>query len=101
MFGVNIADQPWVDSRCTPGSLATWAERLSLTGKHERVTNRSYVFSTGWSGPFRPIYEKVRAQGGWRTYEFACGHDVMVDMPQETADVLEGSASNSVNLAEA
>ena len=93
VFGVNSADQAWVNSRCTPGSLATWSERLSLTGSHKPITNRSYVLATGWSGPFRPIYEQVRAQGGWRTYEFDCGHDVMIDMPRETADVLEASAT--------
>ena len=92
IFGVNSTDQAWVDSRCTPGSLATWSERLPLTGRHKSITDRSYVFATGWNGPFRPTYERVRAQGGWQTYEFDCGHDVMVDMPQETADVLEASA---------
>jgi pimeloyl-ACP methyl ester carboxylesterase len=95
VFGVNPADQAWVDSRCTPGSLATWSERLTLTGRHKQVSDRSYVFATRWNGPFRPIYEQVQAQGGWRTYEFECGHDVMIDMPLETADVLEASASLS------
>ncbi len=81
VFGVNSADQAWVDQRCTPGSLATFAERLALTGRHKLITNRSYVYATGWDGPFRPIYDRVRADGGWRTYEFDCGHDVMIDMP--------------------
>lgn len=53
------------------------------------ITNRLYVFAAGWNGPFRPIYDRVREDSGWRTYSLACGHDVMVDMPQETADVLE------------
>ena len=92
VFGVNSADQAWVDQRCTPGSLATWSERLSLTGRHELITNRSYVLATGWNGSFRPIYDRVRAQGGWRTYELDCGHDVMIDMPRQTADILELSA---------
>jgi len=91
VFGVNPADQAWVDSRCTPGSLACWTERLPLTGRHALVSSRSYVFATGWSGPFRPIYERVLAAGPgqWETFEFDCGHDVMIDMPQETADVIE------------
>ncbi|MCX2861980.1 alpha/beta hydrolase [Paucibacter sp. PLA-PC-4] len=92
VFGVNAADQAWVDSRCTPGSLACWTERLQLTGNHAHVTNRSYVFAAGWTGPFRPIYERVVAEGGWRTFELDCGHDVMVDMPQETADIIESAA---------
>jgi hypothetical protein len=93
VFGINSADQAWVDSRCTPGSLATWSERLSLSGRHKLITNRSYVLATGWNGPSRPIYDQIRADGGWRTYEFDCGHDVMIDMPQQTADVLELSAN--------
>ncbi len=93
VFGVNRADQAWVDSRCTPGSLATSLERLSLTGRHKLITNRSYVLATGWNGPFRPVYDRVCAEGGWRTYEFDCGHDVMIDMPQQTADILELAAT--------
>ena len=93
VFGVNSADQAWVDSRCTPGSLATWSERLSLTGRHKLITNRSYVLATGWNGPFRPVYDRVRAEGSWRTYEFDCGHDVMIDMPQQTVDILELAAT--------
>jgi pimeloyl-ACP methyl ester carboxylesterase len=92
VFGVNPKDQAWVNSRTTPGSLACWAERLPLTGHHELVTNRSYVFATGWSGPFTPFYDRARAED-WRTYEFDCGHDVMIDMPQETADVIARAAS--------
>lgn len=94
VFGVNPEDQAWVNSRTTPGSLACWAERLTLTGRHELVANRSYVLATGWNGPFTPFYERARADG-WQTYEFDCGHDVMIDMPQETADVIEQAASAS------
>ena len=101
VFGVNSVDQAWVDSRCTPGSLATWSERLSLTGRHKLITNRSYVLATGGNGPFKPVYDRVRAEGGWRTYEFDCGHDVMVDMPQQTVDILELAATSDVRLGSA
>lgn len=46
VFGVNQDDQAWVDSRCSPGPLATWAERQRLTGRHLEITNRSYIFAT-------------------------------------------------------
>jgi pimeloyl-ACP methyl ester carboxylesterase len=99
VFGVNLGDQAWVDSRTTPGSLATWAERLPLTGRHELVTNRSYVLATGWNGPFKPFYDRACAESNWRTYEFDCGHDVMIDMPQETADVIERAAFATCDVA--
>lgn len=97
VFGVNPEDQAWVNSRTTPGSLACWSERLSLTGRHELVTHRSYVFATGWNGPFKPFYDRARARGWW-TYEFACGHDVMIDMPHETADVVERTTIATRNV---
>ena len=56
------------------------------------MTRRSYVFATGWNTSFRPTYDAVRAQGHWATSEFDCGHDVMVDKPQETAEALLAAA---------
>ena len=92
VFGGNDADQAWVDRLCTPQPFATFAERLSLTGQHEEVARRSYVYATEWNTSFEPTYDAVRAQGGWTTFEFDCGHDVMVDRPRETADALLASA---------
>ncbi len=89
-FGVNAADRPWVDSLCTPQSFATLAERLTLTGRHREITSRGYVLATGWQGsPFPAIYDRISQQPGWRLKQFDCGHDVMLDMPQETAALLE------------
>ena len=93
VFGVNAADQAWVDRLCTPQPFATFAERLSLTGRHEEVALRSYVFATGWNTSFEKTYAAVRAQGGWKTSEFDCGHDVMIDQPRETADALLAAAA--------
>ncbi len=93
LFGVNLADQDWVDRLCTPQPFATFAERLALSGRHAGIANRSYVFATGWDGPFRPTYDRVRAQGGWTTSELGCGHDVMIDRPRDTADLLLAAAA--------
>ena len=101
VFGVNPADQAWVDRRCTPGSLATWAERLSLTGCHLLVADRWYVLATGWDGPFRQIFDRIRAAGGWHTVEFDCGHDLMIDMPRETADLLERASAGHARVPSA
>jgi len=97
VFGVNPDDQAWVNSRTTSGSLACWTERLRLTGRHESVTNRSYVLATGWTGPFTKFYDRACAEN-WRTYAFDCGHDVMIDMPQDTADVIEQAASPGATI---
>lgn len=93
VFGVNAADRAWVDRLCTPQPFATFAERLSLTGRHEEIARRAYVFAKGWTTPFGPTFETVRARGRWMTYEFDGGHDVMIDQPRETADVLLAAAA--------
>lgn len=93
-FGVNEADRAWVDRLCTPQPLAALAERIALTGGYRSVTRKTYVHATGWSpSPFTPIYEAVAAEPGWRLHELPCGHDTMVDMPGETADILLEAAA--------
>jgi hypothetical protein len=92
-FGVNAADRAWVDGKCTPQPLATFTERLRLTGAHERVARRTYVYAAGWSGsPFAPYYERLKDDPRWRCHRLPCGHDLMIDMPVETADIIEGAA---------
>jgi hypothetical protein len=29
---------------------------------------------------------------GWRAYQVACGHDVMIDMPERLAEILQDVA---------
>ena len=92
-FGVNAADQAWVDSLLTPQPFATLAERLTLTGGGRQIVNRHYVFATGWAGlSFRPTYDRLRGHRDWRTYEVAGGHDLMIDKPGEVADILEAAS---------
>lgn len=93
LFGVNEADQAWVDGNCTRHPFATFTERLSLTGDFEEITNKTYVCATQWNpSPFKPIFDQIKQQPGWTLHEFDCGHDVMVDKPAETARILLDAA---------
>lgn len=93
-FGVNEADRAWVDRMCIPQPLAALAERIALTGAYRSVTNKTYVRATGWSpSPFTPVYEAVASEPGWRLHDLPCGHDTMVDMPAEAAEILLGAAA--------
>jgi hypothetical protein len=88
MFQVNEADREWVDSLCTPHPLHTLTQRLRLTGGLDRITRRTYVLAA--SGPpfFKAFRDSVAGDPRWRTDELACGHDVMIDLPAETAAIL-------------
>jgi pimeloyl-ACP methyl ester carboxylesterase len=89
-FHVNEADRAWVDSLCTPHPFATLSQRLKLTGGIERINTKAYVLATGRVGSFNRFRDSVATDPHWRTYELPCGHDVMIDLPAETAAILTG-----------
>jgi pimeloyl-ACP methyl ester carboxylesterase len=89
VFRVNETDRAWVNSQCTPQPLATFEQRLHLTGGIDDIADITYVRATGFEegSPFPPFLEKARAKG-WKTIEIDCGHDVMLDRPQELSRLL-------------
>jgi hypothetical protein len=38
--------------------------------------------------PFKPFYESA-VTAGWSAHALACGHHVMLDEPEKTAELLE------------
>jgi pimeloyl-ACP methyl ester carboxylesterase len=89
-FGVNAADSATVDALATPHPIGCFTEKLKLSGAHRSVKKRLYVHATVLprESPFRVFYERANANG-WSVHALACGHDVMLDMPEETAQLLE------------
>ena len=89
VFNVNAADREWVDRQSTLHPLATMQQRLRLTGGLQKIKNITYILATGWNGPspFPPFYEKAKAKG-WKTRSLSCGHDVMLDLPEELTTIL-------------
>ena len=82
-FHVNAQDLDWVNWQCTMQPLATFQQPLRLTGKIDPIKNVTFILAAGWSpSPFQPFYEQAKAKG-WRTAAMACGHDVMLDRPDE------------------
>ncbi len=95
VFGVNDQDRDWVNSQCTPQPLATFQQRLRLTGALSAIKDNTYILASGWTGsPFGPSYEQAKADG-WATLEMPCGHDVMLDMPNELTAALVSIAERA------
>jgi hypothetical protein len=87
-FNVNSKDAAWVDRQCTMQPLATFQQPLRLTGKLDAVKNVTFIRATGYDeSPFTPSYQRAKSKG-WKTLTMACGHDVMLDMPQELTQYL-------------
>ena len=93
-FNVNAADAARVDRLATPFPMAAMAERLMLTGAHASVPSHVYVHGTVLprESPFKPFYDRVKADPAWSAHALACGHHVMLDMPEKTAEILEQAA---------
>lgn len=86
-FGVNANDAAWADAQCTMHPLACFQQPLRLSGKIEAVKDVTYILATSYNdSPFLPSYERAKARG-WKTLSLACGHDVMLDMPEELAAI--------------
>ena len=85
-FGVNAADLAWVDRQCTMQSIATFQQPLVL--QTEPSIPSLHVLATGWShSPFPLFHERAKAKG-WQTLSIDCGHDVMLDKPEELVRIL-------------
>jgi pimeloyl-ACP methyl ester carboxylesterase len=88
-FHVNEKDRAWVDGRCTPQPLKCFLQRLTLTRARERIARKVYIRATGYpSEPFDRAMASARAKG-WQVHELACGHDVMLDQPEQLAEILQ------------
>ena len=49
-----------------------------------------HILATGWdNSPFSASHERAKANG-WKTRTVACGHDVMLDRPDELTELLLG-----------
>ena len=63
---------------------------MRLAGGIARIERIAYLYASGWAGghsPFRAFYEKARSRG-WKAGEIDCGHDVMLDRPEEVTQLL-------------
>ncbi len=92
LFKVNEKDRAWVDAQCTPQPIQCWLQKLKLTGARDRVARKTFIRAAGYPSPyFDAALASARAKN-WRIYELPCGHDVMLDMPERLAEILQEAA---------
>jgi pimeloyl-ACP methyl ester carboxylesterase len=89
-FGVNEKDRAWVDSLTGLQPIGCFFEKLKITGARDRIAKKSYIRAANYANPgFDKALARVKGDPSWRTYGVPCGHDVMVDMPERLAEILE------------
>jgi pimeloyl-ACP methyl ester carboxylesterase len=90
-FAVNPEDTAWVDAMCVKQPLATFEQKLVLGSR--QMPKRVYMLAAGWEpSPFQQFGARLKDDRDWQFVSFACGHDVMVDRPQELAAALIAAA---------
>jgi pimeloyl-ACP methyl ester carboxylesterase len=89
VFAVNEADRAWVDSKMTPQSSACFTEKIKLTGAYQRIARKAFIGAKNFKG-FATTLEKIRSDPSWKTWVVDCGHDVMIDKPDELTSILVG-----------
>ena len=88
-FAVNETDQAWVDSKMTPQSTACFTEKIKLTGAYQKIARKAYIRARNFAG-FATTLERIRSDASWETHVVDCGHDVMIDKPDELTNILLG-----------
>ena len=92
-FMVNPADRTWVDAKCTDLPIGCFSEKLHLSGAGDRIADRVYIRAGGYPNPaFDAALEMARADSRFRCHVVDCGHDIMVDAPDELTRILLESA---------
>ena len=89
LFKVNEPDRAWVDAQCTPQPIQML--RAEACAHWRARPHRQKDLHPGGRLPepvFRCRSGSARARN-WRIYEVPCGHDVMLDMPERLAEILQ------------
>lgn len=96
-FQVNLQDREWVGRQCTFQPLGTFQQSLSLTGALDQIKNVTYILAGGWGpSPFPVFYDKAKTDG-WKTLTIDCGHDVMLDEPEQLVKALVSVSASSAS----
>ena len=88
-YNINSQDREWVESLLTPQPIGVSLQPVRLTGARDRVARKSYIRATSWEFPhFESCYDNLKGDASWQVFELHCGHDVMIDMPNELTNIL-------------
>ena len=93
VFDVNATDLEWVNRQCTMQSLATFQQAVTLTRNRDAVENVTFILATGSTIPRFPSFTSGRKDKRLEDATMSCGHDVMLDRPEELTSALLGVAA--------
>lgn len=92
-FKVNKPDQAMVNRRLTAHPFGTLREKIRIGNNADRIANHTYIYAANWGNrQITKQYELAKKRRGWKVFEVECGHDVMIDAPNELARILASAS---------
>lgn len=94
--GYGVPPLPFFDDRASAHPLASFLQRIRLTGDLSGFRRRHFVYALRWPGdsPLRPSYERVRDDPSWNVHELDGGHNLMRDNPDDLVRILLDAAQS-------
>lgn len=91
-FGVkDKANIDWIKQQCTKQPLLTFTQPVRTKGAWKKIPRKVYIRAEGHPGPvFAPFGDMARASKDWDYHAMPCGHEIMIEMPNELAEILLG-----------
>jgi pimeloyl-ACP methyl ester carboxylesterase len=88
--GYGVPAMPFFDTRASAHPLASFLQRIRLTGDLNRFRRRDFVYALQWPGdsPLRPSYERVKDDAAWHVHELDGAHNLMRDCPDDLVRIL-------------
>jgi pimeloyl-ACP methyl ester carboxylesterase len=80
------------DPRTVPHPLASFMQKIRLTGALSEVAHRDFVFCSKWDlpTPFTDTRARLDADPRWHVHDLPTGHDAMHEAPEAVAALLLG-----------
>ena len=76
-------------SVCVPQALRSFSDPAVVTGAWRQIPVLAYACTLRFAPPdFRDIAAQLAAEGHFRVSELDCGHDAMIDVPDDVARLL-------------
>lgn len=103
IFNVNDADADWVDALSVAQPLGTFVQAVRQGVETEALSsiNRSFIFAAANGGDwFVSTYARLKDDPAWQTHEVECGHNIMLDRPEELMSILNTKTTNNVRSQE-
>lgn len=88
-FKVNKADRAMVNRHLTSHPYATLTEKIRIGNNADRIPKHTYIYAANWGNPqIIEQFERAKQRKGWKVFEVASGHDIMIDAPNDLARIL-------------